>query len=280
MEEFTLIMTRYDEENTLVKKSLVSLSKQKFVKIRVLFLDQILDNDIKLFCDEISNNNIIFEYVKIKKIGLSYAKNYGLKLCKTNLVLFYDPDQFACDTWAYELYIGMKKFGVPCSTGSTFPVWEKNPLFISKSNLVKEFYSIKNYGVKYRDDFMFFGGNVLFDLSFFDGKLVFPEHLGRQNGTLLSGEDAFVSSKIFRAGQKIIYCEGAKVNHFISEDRISYLWVFRRVFAGGYGKALRKKMPRQLTKKCKFDYLVIFLILPFYFSGYLLGYLKKFKFLK
>lgn len=280
MEEFTLIMTRYDEENTLVKKSLVSLSKQKFVKIRVLFLDQILDNDIKLFCDEISNNNIIFEYVKIKKVGLSYAKNYGLKLCKTNLVLFYDPDQFACDTWANELYVGMRKFGACCSSGSTFPVWEKSPLLISNSNLIKEFYSIKCYGVDYKEDSMFFGGNVLFDLNFFNGKLEFPENLGRQNGTLLSGEDSYVSNQIFDMGQKIIYCGKAKVQHFISSSRISYFWVFRRVFAGGYVKALRKKLPRQLTKRTKVDYLVILLILPSYFSGFLLGYIKSFKVLK
>jgi len=266
----SLIMTRYKEPNNITHKSLESLSKQKNIKLTILFLDQFENIETKKYCKLNSNKNIYFKYIRIKPKGNSYAKNIGLKLIKTKYVFFFDPDQIANEFWAINLMNAITKFKCAAVCGKTLPIWEKKPLFISKANLIKELYSLKQYNIKYKEEKIFFGGNVLLNNNIFNKIGNFNENLGRQKGTLLSGEDSEISNLIYKNKEKIIYVNKAKIYHMIPKNRITYLWIINRLYYGGITKGIQNRKPKQLSKRNLYDWA----FLPFFAIPYMIGRFK------
>jgi hypothetical protein len=66
MNKITITTTRYKEPNWLLHETLLSLSKQKKINADILFYDQFLNEETKKYCDDLSNENIKFNYILIE----------------------------------------------------------------------------------------------------------------------------------------------------------------------------------------------------------------------
>ncbi|MFH1289774.1 MAG: glycosyltransferase family 2 protein, partial [Nanoarchaeota archaeon] len=143
MKKVSITLTRYNEENDLVRPCLLALSKQKFVGAEVYFFDQKEDRRMKEFCSKISNKNIRLVYKKIPAKSLSHARNIGIKTSKTDIVLFIDCDAIPDKKWAFNL---AKVFEldkrIAIVGGRSNPKWLKKPRWFHNSNIAREVYSL------------------------------------------------------------------------------------------------------------------------------------------
>ena len=147
MKKASVVITRYNETNDLVIPCLEAVSKQKGVSLIVYFLDQKKDEDIKKLSNQLSNKEIKIIYKNIPAKSLSYARNLGVRLSKTDLVIFTDADGIPNTTWASELLkLFLDKKDVAIVGGKATPKWLKKQKWFHKSNILMDKYSVLDLG--------------------------------------------------------------------------------------------------------------------------------------
>lgn len=277
--DVTICFTRSYESNKLVIDCLESLRKQKKINFEILFLDQNKNLELKKYCEEISKDGIYINYKKIKKISNSYSKNFALKIVKTKYLIFTDPDMRFDELWTYNLVKSIKNNNCIMIGGKILPLWEKKPLFISKSIFSNDIYSLYNIGNKEKFISKVFASNMLINLDLIkENDIFFDENLGRTKNSLVGREDIDFCEKISKKNFKIFYSPKAVSYHLIQKERISWKWVFKRAFSMGYMKNQRQnKKISPINKKYKFkDIIFISPLLFFYFLGIIYFYYFKF----
>ena len=118
-ELISIIVTNYNKEK-YIERCLNSIVNQTYKKFEVIIIDDdSTDKSYSIISKFITDKR--FKYIKTNKIGNSFAKNFGAKLCKRNFITFLDSDDF----------------------------WEKN--FLKEvSNLIKKYPSAGAYITGYR----------------------------------------------------------------------------------------------------------------------------------
>jgi hypothetical protein len=265
----TIAFTRYAEPNWLVRDTIDSLSRQENVQADILFLDQQDDAKMRGYLEKLSTDDLRFEYIVIKAIGSSYARNQAIKLSGNDIVLFTDSDAIAAPTWAYHLQRSFRRDIVGVVGSKVIPKWHKKPLFIARSPMIRRIYSILELG---DDEFV---SLELWGVSFgmHRGRLgpnaYWNERIGRAHGNLLGGEDIDICSRAAEMGLESVYNGAAVVEHQILPERVSYRWVMRRVYYAGLERALVHNSIKPSAKGRVFmDYLAYALTLPAMLLGY------------
>lgn len=277
MKEVSIVLTRYDEPNYLVKKCLVSLSKQKDILATVIFLDQIQDVDLNNFCEKIKNKNINIIYKNIPKISLNYARNLGLKMSNTNIVLFLDSDAIPDQYWSSKLVKTYKlNEKIAIVGGQIKALWLNKPKWFSKSQKALTFYSSLKYEKDVGPVKHVFGVNFSIHKRRLLEESYFNEDLDRRKGILLSGGETDLCDRAIKKDLLVYYNDSALVYHQILPKRNSIFWLIKRTYWGGFSKGYLKSTPNPISKKNNFQDLlfIAFIILP-YFFGFLLGRFKK-----
>jgi len=279
MKNISVILTRYNESNKLIIPCLKKLAKQKNIRVDIFFLDQKSDNQIKKLCNGLSNQDIKIFYKKIPIISLSYARNYGIKLAKTDKILFIDCDAIPDKNWAYEL---LKIFDInekiAIVGGKSEPLWLKKPKWYHKSNIIREIYSLIDLSNEPIKTMKIVGVNFGINKKLLKEESYFNENLGRRPGSLLGGEESDLCKRSINKGFLIYYTPQAIVKHQIQIDRMSLKWILRRFYYGGVGKAIIGGLPKTYSKKRNiYDKLIFPLIVIPYFIGYLNGKIKKYR---
>jgi len=277
MFNITIIITRYQESNDFIKPCLEALSRQKNIIAKIYFLDQKYDNKIKKIISKLSNKNIKFIYKKIPAISLSYARNLGVKLSTTNIVLFIDCDAIPEYHWAYEL---SKVFSINENIaivgGKSIPIWGDKIKWFCKSNIIKEIYSLIDISVKIISVNKIMGVNFGINKKVLKDEILFNENLGRRQGKLFGGEETELCRRVINNGLKVYYTPYAIVKHQIQKDRISLKWIIKRFFYAGYTRAILGGYPQPYSKQRNiYDYMFLIIIFIPYIFGYLKGKLIK-----
>jgi GT2 family glycosyltransferase len=277
MKKITIIITRYNESNILVNSCLNAISKQEGIKIITYFLDQKNDEKIKSLCKELSNNKVKIIYKNIPVKSLSYARNIGINLSKTKIVLFTDADAIPNKEWAYELFkIFIKDDKIAIVGGMAIPKWAIKPKWYHKSNTLMDKYSIFDLGRNIKETEEIVGVNFGLNKNLLTKETFFDENLGRRPGSLLGGEESDLCKRAKKIGFKVFYNGKAIVQHQIQEDRMNLLWVIKRFYYAGYGKAIVGGMPKTYSSKRNiYDRLILIIIFLPYLIGFLRGKLSK-----
>jgi len=265
----SIVVIKYNEPFGLIKDCLESIGKQKNVKLEVIFLDQIGNNNYEQYLESITSENIKFKYYVIPDIGLSYGRNLGIDLSSSDFVAFTDPDCILDDNWAFELH---KTFhdDVAIVGGKVIPEWLKEPKWYHKSKLISEMYSLIDLSDNIHKTNKICGANFAVNKKIIKKIGNFDERFGRKGGTLLSGEETDLCNKIIVGGYTIVYNPFAFILHQIPKDRINVKWVSRRIFYGGTSRALKGGKPKAYHKeKNCYDYVIF----PFFLLIYLMGFL-------
>jgi len=276
MKKVSIIVTRYNEPNSLINPCLVALSKQKDIVANVYFLDQKKDKKIKSFCEKLSSKNIKIIYKNIPAKSLSYARNKGISLSKTEIILFIDADAIPLQDWAFELakiFNSKKKIAVV--GGKTNPKWLINPKWYHNSNILMETYSDLDLGGGIKEVDRITGGNAGLNKKILKEETFFDENLGRRPGSLLSGEECDLCKRTKKKGFRIFYNGNAIIQHQIQKERMNLSWVMKRFYWGGYGRAIMGGMPKTYTNKRNiYDKLILMIIFIPYLIGFLRGKMK------
>lgn len=268
----SVVITRYDEPNRLVRQCLESLKNQIKASGEVIFLDQDNDRDISNFIKTLTNKRLQFKYINIPKKSLSFARNYGIKISKYNYVLFCDVDCVLENNWIAEIIRTFVTEKASIVVTKILPVWEKKTKWFHSSKYIREFYSLLDLSNKVIEVNKVIGASFGINKKLLGNVAQFKENLGRKDGILIGGEETELCERIKNMKGVIAYTPFTFANHSVSSGRMSILWLFKRAYYEGYSRASKRGNIQPFTKKANTtDKLCLMLIAPFYVLGYLIA---------
>lgn len=270
----SVCITRSYEDDNLFLKALKSLEQQQGIKLHIYILDQKKSQTIKKYAFEHSNKSHSFHYHTIPPMITSKARNKGIELAQKGIMLTTDPDCICDSHWAYELVTTLITKKACIVGGKISPVWEINPPIFVKSKYLKEFYSVLDLGESQKKISKVLTANFAVNVDVLKQERVFfNSKTGRTNKNLLGGEDTQLCYDITQKGYTIYYTGKAVVNHIIQKEKLTYSWLFKRVFYGGMSKVQRKQYKIEPFNERYNIYDIIFLtmIMPVYIIGYVKG---------
>jgi glycosyltransferase involved in cell wall biosynthesis len=184
-------------------------------------------------------------YLAEPKLGLSTARNTGLRHAHADLVAFMDDDAIASPGWLEEIchvftdrhpQPGLVCGPVNAEWGAARPPWLKNYWL--------PFYSIVSWSSEARcldADEWVVGANFAIPRALAIDCGGFDVALGRIGSTLLGDEELALTENIRRAGYEVFFDPAICVDHFIHAERLSKRWFYRRVFWGAVSASVRQR---------------------------------------
>jgi glycosyltransferase involved in cell wall biosynthesis len=172
-------------------------------------------------------------YVFEEKLGLSYARNRGIRESSGEIIAYVDDDILFGEWWLSELRKGIKKWpDAVVYGGKTVPRWERvKPLWFVDDG----YFSMRGYIAHlepnipegYMQNFPY-GCNMAFRRSALKN-LEFDGKLGRKGRMLLSSEEWDLFFEIRKSGGKFIYLPDAGVVHRITRERGEKRYYLKRI---------------------------------------------------
>jgi len=170
-----------------------------------------------------------------KTPGLSNARNVATGLAQAPLIGFMDDDAIARPGWLAAIIAAYDRFGpeVGVVGGKVNPIWaEPRPSWMHDDLL--GLVSVIDRGNEARvlaDDEWVAGVNISFRVDLLKETGGFNVGLGRKGSgyALLSNEEVDVVEKIKQRGYAVVYTPEAEVDHIVDGDRLSQVWIRRRV---------------------------------------------------
>lgn len=205
-----------------VKKMLNSLSKQTYKNFEVIIVDQNEDNFLEKIID--SFNDLDIKHIRIKKKGLSLARNIGLKYITGEIVGFPDDDcQYQADTLEEVIKFFYENKEVGAVTGTVIRnINEKKGnkvVFVDK-------YSIWKKGISFT---MFFRKSVIDQIGQFD------EVLGVGSGTPFgSGEETDYMLRVIE--KKIPFCNTNKILVYHPDEKWDNPDIYKKIYSYTKGR--------------------------------------------
>ncbi|MBZ0111558.1 MAG: glycosyltransferase [Thermoanaerobaculia bacterium] len=175
-----------------------------------------------------------------EELGLSAARNAGIRETRAPYILYLDDDAFPASDWLEEIIAGLEQPGVMAVGGPVdlrmegeIPTWLDNSLrpYLSEWDLGNETIDLV-YNELPR------GANIGFRREAFDRVGDFSTFLGRRGQSLRSGEEIEVCLRLERARQKIRYVPNARVDHLVDANRLTEDWLVGRFGAQGRSEAI------------------------------------------
>jgi glycosyltransferase involved in cell wall biosynthesis len=233
-----------------------SLIEQSYGNIEIIIVKSVSPDE----SDEILKSPIFKVITQKCDLGLSNARNLGLRASIGEIVAFIDDDAIADKDWVKELAMTYGK-NTACVGGVIKPVWpgDKPDWYCMEGSIIFDNYlSILDYGHKRRllhyPEYPFgcnisFRRKALIDIGGFD------ESLGRKNHQLLSNEEIDVCRALENEGYEIEYSPYAIVYHQINPSRLNKDFFKKRSYWQGFSDAIidnkylsRKKLIRRTLK--------------------------------
>lgn len=264
----TITATRYKEPNWLFHETIESLSRQKDVVADVLILDQFLTNETKEYCEKLSNENINIKYIVIEAKWLSFARNYAIKECKTDVLLYIDSDAIADEYWTINM---LKTFEIDNQIWIVWwkivPKWHKSPSILAKADYVYDVYSMLDLWDEIKENSKVVWANFWLNIARLWSEAFFDENLWRKPGKLLWGEESDLCERAIKKWLKIYYNWKSSVIHQVLPERINIMWILKRMYWGWYNRWLAGGKPKASNwwgKRNMWNYFILPVILPFY----------------
>lgn len=237
--EISVIISAYSTQQLVdVKRCIGSLKNQTLLPQEIIL---VLDSDETL---------INFYRVKMPKdvkivdsngIGLSNARNVGIKNATGEFVAFIDDDAYADNEWLEHLIKNYEDAEVIGVGGFAKPLWESGrPKWFpeeidwvvgcSYKSLLKRKQTVRNP----------IGCNMSFRRTLFEKVGYFNANVGRVGKKLISGEEAAFSINALAkvSGSKIIYEPNAVVSHKVPRKRATITYLMSRSYYEGFSKGL------------------------------------------
>jgi GT2 family glycosyltransferase len=224
-----------------------SLLSQTHTEMEVIVA---VDGNVELY-EKVSahygGNKTVSALLLKENVGVSGARNAGIKAAKGDVIAFIDDDAVAEKRWIENLLSTYREYDAAAVGGKVLPVW----LGGKPDYLPEELYwlaGITHEGfaeekvVEVRNTF---GPNMSFKKEVFQKAGMFNENLGfaRKGTSYIQAEEPEFALRMRRElGKGVIYNPKAVVYHKIPPAKVKVGLLLKRAFYQGYSKALLKKL--------------------------------------
>jgi GT2 family glycosyltransferase len=173
-------------------------------------------------------------------VGLSYARNTGVRSAVGDIVAFIDDDAYADERWLENSLENFERSEVIGVGGAICASWQvSRPLWFPEELDWIVGCSYRGLPVVRSEIRNPIGCNMSFRKSVFEKAGYFKTDIGRCGNTLLCNEETEFSVRALSVvpGSKIIYEPSAVVYHKVSKNRENFKYIWKRSFYEGISKA-------------------------------------------
>jgi glycosyltransferase involved in cell wall biosynthesis len=210
-----------------VMELIKSLLDQTLKPFEIIIIDDGSNPPLNVDCENEMLKIIRFD----KEIGLSSARNYGVKISRGDYIAFIDDDAIADVNWLKEIQRGIRT-GTEVLGGPLKPLFKASPPEWWNEKDFGGYAGVGNWG-------RIWGCNMIISKIIFEKVGLFRAEIGRQKGKLLSGEDDDLLRRAINKGYSVLFLPRAIVYHKVSPQRMTLRYILKWEYF--YGKSIRKK---------------------------------------
>ena len=207
----------------------------------VIVVDNASTDGTREVVERVSNLKYVYE----PTLGLSQARNTGLKAAQGEYLAYLDDDGAADPKWL-EYIIKVFEDVRPkpgCVGGKIVPIWESpRPSWLGNGLLGQ--LALQDWG---NDSFFIgkdewlAGASIAYPRKVLEDIGGFPVKLGRKGKKLLSMEENCVREVLEEKGYKYYYDPRIIAKHYIPQSRLNKKWFLKRAFWNGVSDALMQE---------------------------------------
>ena len=230
-------------------KAMQSLIDQEFSKdfYEIIVVDSASSDNTKEAVEKrkLSVDSYNFEYVYEPILGLSQARNTGLKKARGKYVAYLDDDAIAEKGWLKNILKAFESASPQpgCVGGKIGPIWEEErPKWLGDDLLGQ--LAVQDWGENtffINKDEWLAGASIAYPKKVLEDIGGFPLRLGRKGKKLLSMEENYVRELLEEKGYKYYYDPRVIVKHYIPQSRLNKKWFLKRAFWNGVSDALMQE---------------------------------------
>ncbi len=220
--------------------------------VEVIVVDSASTPPCRELVEEYASSIPGLTYLREDAPGLARARNRGREAARGDIVAFVDDDAAPHPHWALRIVEPFADPSIGCVGGSChafFPDCER-PRWLSDRLL--QFAGITRFETarEARSSAEWpFGANIAFRREALEAVDGFPEHLGRNGTSLLSGEESAAIEAVRDAGWRIVLHPDAAVDHAVPGSRCISRYYWQRLWWAGVTRArMRGSRGRTLAR--------------------------------
>lgn len=173
-------------------------------------------------------------------LGLSAARDCGVRLARGEVVAFLDDDAEPASGWLDAYVEALREPGVLAAGGPVEPLFS-GPLPAWLDERYLPYLSVWDRGAEPHDlayNELPRGTNMAFRREAFARVGGFDRRLGRSGRSLRSCEETELGLRLERAGARIVYVPAARVRHHVDASRLTPEWMAARFAAQAFSEAI------------------------------------------
>lgn len=227
-----------------LRHALRSLCEQSLPReqYEIIVVDNAVEAETQQIVKDFDDGRVNLRYVTESKVGLSRARNTGLKAAAGRYIAYMDDDARADKHWLEALVNAFEQVSpVPAAIGGRVWLdWQgEKPSWVPEQHL--SLYTYVDHGSdahSLENGEYLVGANLAFEKDALLSVGGFDPNLGRQGAVLLSGEEAAIIAQLQERERGVYYAPAAVVWHSVDQSRKRPSWLLRRLFWDGASQPL------------------------------------------
>lgn len=241
----------------LLPDCLTSLTTQKsVVNLEIIVVDNGSDDATSQLVQQWSRRDGKVRLIEQPEVGLSRAKNAGIRDAEGELLLFTDDDVVVPDDWlaAYVAFFSMPRGSLALAGGPVLPIqqdlspWPQWVDATDLADLPRLYHGAEERML--REFEWIWGANMAAQRGVFEELGGFDETLGRSGDHVGTYEDVELSDRIRGARGEVWYCPGASVYHRIHPGAAQPRSLVRTAFTRGGNDLLSARRGTYFERSC------------------------------
>jgi len=175
-----------------------------------------------------------------RELGLSAARNLGVRLARGELVIFLDDDAVPAPDWLDAYREVFAATDALVAGGPVEPEFAAPPPEFFGDEFLPYVSAWDRGGERHDLSYNEYprGANIGFRRAVFERFGDFERRLGRRGRSLRSCEEIELCLRVERGGGRVVYEPRARVRHRVEGDRLSVEWLLARFAAQGFSEAI------------------------------------------